>query len=280
MLSGEKQKSWQLPAFLNLTLGGMGAGAYLAGLLLTSTQSGEWAQSPIQAVLLKLLGPALVSLGLLALTTEAGRPLNSIYLLTNVRHSWMSREALAGGVFILAAVLDWLAPHPVLRGSSALAALFFIVAQGMMVYRASGVVTWNVPAVPLFFLTCGLATGSGAMLLISGFLGAPSLAPLQLASVFAAAANGLAWLAYQNTPGETFHRALAPLNNAGHMALALGVGHLLPIALLLATLVQPLPLALPAAGLALMAGGAMQKYAFAFEASALRGLVRSQSAAK
>ena len=280
MLPGERQTNWRLPAFLNLTLGGMGAGAYLAGLLLEAAQPGNWAQPMDQAAVLKLLGPALVAIGLASLTTEAGRPLNSIYLLANVRQSWMSREALAGLVFILAAALDWLAPHPILRAVAAVAALLFIVAQGMMVYRASGVVTWNVPTVPVFFLTCGLATGCGAMLLASVLLSVHSLVPLPLAALAAAAANGLAWLVYRNTHGESFRRALAPLHSASHMALALGVGHLLPMALLLFTLVQPVPALLPLAGLALMVGGAMQKYAFAFEASALRGLVRAHSAGK
>lgn len=275
MLLTERQTNWRLPAFLNFTLGGMGAGAYLAGLLLEMAQPGNWTQPMGQAAVLKLLGPALVTIGLASLTTEAGRPLNSIYLLANVRQSWMSRESLAGLIFIAAAGLDWWAPHPFLRAVAAVAALFFIVAQGMMVYRASGVITWNVSTVPVFFLTCGLATGCGAVLLVSGLLDAPSLVPLPLATLAAATANGLCWLIYRNTPGESFRRALAPLHGAGHMALALGVGHLLPIACVLGTMVQPVPGLLPLAGLALMVGGALQKYAFAFEASALRGLIRA-----
>jgi DMSO reductase anchor subunit len=279
MLPGETQKNWRLPAFLNLTLGGMGGGFYLVGLLL-APQSGDVSQALAQTAILKLLGPALVGLGLLGLTTEAGRPMNSIYLFTNVRHSWMSREALAGAVFILAAAVDWLLPNPLLRGAAAVASLTFVVAQGMMVFRASGVVTWNAPTVPWFFLTCGLATGAGAMLIVSTFLPAQWLVPLPVAALLTAAANGLVWVAYQNTPGETFQRALAPIHNASHIVLALGVGHLLPIGLLLIATIQPVPAAGLLAGLALIGGGAMLKYAFAFEASAIRGLVRVQGAAR
>jgi phenylacetyl-CoA:acceptor oxidoreductase 26-kDa subunit len=275
MLPGQKQNVWQLPAVLNLTLGGMGAGFYLITLLLILPQNADWTQSLAQTAVFKLLGPALVSLGLLSLTTEAGHPLNSIYLLTNLRYSWMSREALAGGIFILAAGLDWLMPNPVLQGIAALAGLVFIIAQGMMVWRASGVFTWSVPTVPWFFLTCGLATGSAVMLVVTAFLNANSWVSLPLATLTAAIANALVWTIYLSTPGEIFQRGIAPLRQTSHIALTLGVGHLLPIVLLFITLTMSLPLAIPIAGLALIVGGVVQKFAFAFEASAMRSVIRN-----
>jgi len=273
MLPGQKQNVWQLPAVLNLTLGGMGAGFYLITLLLILPQNADWAQSLTQTAIFKLLGPALVSVGLLSLTTEAGHPLNSIYLLTNLRNSWMSREALAGGIFILAAGLDWLMPHPVLRGIAALAGLVFIIAQGMMVWRASGVLTWNTPLAPWFFLTCGLATGSGSMLVVSTFLKVDALVSLPLVTLIVAVANALVWTVYLNTPGELFQRGIAPLRQTSHIALTLGVGHLLPIVLILITLATTQPLVTLMAGLALIAGGVMQKFAFAFQASAMRSVI-------
>ena len=166
MEPSQKQKVWHLPAALNLTLGGMGAGFYLVTLLLILPESRGWAQSLMQAAVFKLLGPLLVIVGLLSLTTEAGQPVHSIYLLTNLRRSWMSRETLAAGIFIIAAVLDWLIPNPVLRSVASLAGFVFIIAQGMIVSRASSVITWNVQTVPFFFLTCGLATGSGLMFIV------------------------------------------------------------------------------------------------------------------
>ena len=140
MESGHKQTSWKIPAVLNLTLGGMGAGFYLIALLLIfPPQGADMTQVFVQTAVFKLLGPLLVSVGLISLTTEAGHPLKSIYLLVNLRHSWMSREALAGGIFILAAGLDWLIPSLILKIIAASAAFVFILAQGMIVWRASGV---------------------------------------------------------------------------------------------------------------------------------------------
>jgi hypothetical protein len=94
-------------------------------------------------------------------------------------------------------------------------------------------------------------------------------------TLLVALANGLIWIAYLNTPGEALQRGLAPIRQTSQIALALGAGHLLPVALLLITLIAPLPLAVPIAGLALIFGGAMQKYAFAFEGSAMRTVIRS-----
>jgi DMSO reductase anchor subunit len=275
MLPGQKQNVWQLPAVLNLTLGGMGAGYYLVTLLLILPPNPDWTQSLTQTTIFKLLGPALVSAGLLALTTEAGHPLHSIYLLTNLRNSWMSREALAGGIFILAAGLDWLIPNPVLQSLAALAGLTFIIAQGMMVWRASGVLTWNAPTVPWFFLTCGLATGVGLMLVVLAGFNANSWVPVPLVASIVAIANALVWTVYLNTPGEAFQRGISPLRRMSQIALILGVGHLLPAALMIAVLAAPQPLATLIAGLALIAGGVMQKFTFAFEASAMRSVIHS-----
>jgi DMSO reductase anchor subunit len=271
MISGQKQNDWKLPAVLNLTLGGMGTGFYLIALLLVLPQPANWTLPEV--AIIKLLGPVLVGMGLLSLTLEAGNPLNSIYLLTNLRHSWMSREALAGGIFILAAGLDWLMPNPIMQGIAALAGSVFMFAQGMLVWRASGVLTWNTPTVPWFFLTCGLATGSGAILVINGFFNAPSWLSLPFVTMILALLNALAWFVYVNMPGEAFRRGIAPLRRAGHLALTLGVGHALPIALILIALTMSLPTLVPIAGLALIFGGAIQKYTFSFDGGTMRSVI-------
>lgn len=274
MLSGQKQDAWKLPALLNLTLGGMGAGQYLIGLLLSMPHSAHSAELLMQAALFKLLGPLLVLVGLVSLTIEAGHPSKSIYLLTNLRHSWMSREALAGVIFILAAALDWLMPGPMLRGIAGLAALAFILAQGMIVWRAQGVLTWNTLVVPWFFLTCALVTGSGVMLVVNRIFSIDSWVPLPLVAVIIALSNVLVWLVYLNTPGEGFQREIKPLHRMSHIAPTLGIGHALPIALLLLTMAMPLPFVIPVAGVALIFGGVIRKCVFALEASAMRSVIR------
>ncbi len=274
MLSGQKQNAWKLPALLNLTLGGMGAGYYLIALLAILSPGAAGTQSLVQTAVFKLLGPLLVCIGLLSLTVEAGHPFKSIYLLTNLRHSWMSREALAALVFILAAVLDWLMPDAILRGIAGLAALVFILAQGMIVWRASGVFTWSTPVVPWFFLTCALATGSGVMLVVGRVFGTSAWVSLPLVTVIFTIVNSIVWLVYLSTPGEIFQRETKPLRQISHMARTLGVGHALPIALLLIAWAMPMPFVIPAAGLALIFGGVIQKSEFAFEAGTMRSMIR------
>jgi DMSO reductase anchor subunit len=273
MEPSQKQSAWQAPALLNLILGGLGAGFYVIALL-TLPQNDAWARAPIQCAVIKLLGPALVSLGLVSLTVEAGHPLNSIYLLTNLRQSWMSREALAAGVFIIAAGLDWLTSNPISQGVAAVAGLVFIFSQGMLVLHASGVITWNVPIIPWFFLTCGLATGAGLLFIVVSALGVSSSTWLPIAMLITAIVNAAVWVAYLNAPGQAFQCAIEPLRRRNSLALTLGLGHLLPIVLLVANFVQSQTPLVVAAGLALIIGGASQKFGLAFQASALRGFVR------
>jgi hypothetical protein len=96
---------------------------------------------------------------------------------------------------------------------------------------------------------------------------------LPLVTLIVAVANALVWTVYLNTPGELFQRGIAPLRQTSHIALTLGVGHLLPIALILITLAMPQPLVTLMAGFALIGGGVMQKFAFAFQASAMRSVI-------
>lgn len=274
MLSGQKQSAWKLPAVLNLTLGGMGAGFYLMTLLINLPQSSDWGQLLLHTAVVKLLGPLLVCIGLLALTTEAGHPLKSIYLLVNLRNSWMSREALAGGLFVLFAGLDWLFPHPILRGLAAIAGLVFIIAQGMIVSRASGIYTWNKPSVPWLFLTCGLMTGSGVLLIANYFLGNAMWISLPLIAIIITVLNLVVWIVYLKTPDQVFQNGIAPLRQTNRSILTIGVGHVLPVALLIISLVIPLPLVIPFAGLTLIFGGVFQKFTLTLEASTMRSVIQ------
>lgn len=274
MLTGQKQNAWKLPAVLNLTLGGMGAGLYLLTLLLIFPNATQWSQHLAQTAIFKLSGPILVCIGLLALTTEAGHPMKSIYLLANLRHSWMSREALAAGIFILAAGLDWLFPSPILQGIAAISGLGFMVSQGMIVWRASGVVTWNTSLVPLFFLTCGLATGSGIFLITNYFLGYPTFLPVPILVIVVAIANGGVWLGYLNLHGVEFQRGIAALRKPVSLFLTIVIGHILPVILLVCTFFIGMSLGPVLAGVGLLFGGVFQKFSFAFEGSGMRSVIR------
>jgi DMSO reductase anchor subunit len=270
MGSVQKQSYWKLPALLNLTMGGMGAGYYLVALLIILPLGAEW----LPVAVFKLTGPILVGLGLLALTTEAGHPLKSIYLFVNLRHSWMSREALAGVLFLLAAGIDWMLPTPFLRMTAAAAGLVFILAQGMIVWRASGVITWNRPVVPWFFLTCGLNTGAGLLLAVNALFGLPSILPIPWAAGLLALINLGIWLIYINTPGESFQHGVAPLHEKQQLFITLGVGHIIPLTLLWIGGLLEMPVFQLVAGVGLVFGGVVQKVSFTFKAGTMRDVVR------
>jgi hypothetical protein len=140
----------------------------------------------------------------------------------------------------------------------------------MIVWRASGVLTWDVGLAPWFFVTCGLAAGGGLMLVVCAFLNWAAVVPIPLVVISTAIANAWVWILYLRRPGEQFQRETAPLRQASHIALTLGVGHLLPVVLSMIALAAPQPLILVTAGLGFLFGGVMQKFAFAFQARTMR----------
>jgi phenylacetyl-CoA:acceptor oxidoreductase subunit 2 len=170
-----KQGVWGWPGVVNFILGGMAAGFYLLSSLTAILQNGALGVS--QPERFKLLAPVLTSLGFLALMigtshikgliVDASHPLRSRYLFRHLRRSWMSRETLASVTFILAAVLDWLFPHLALWVLASAAATGLMISHGFILYRVRAVTAWNVPLMPLLFLTSSFTTGSGLMLLVA-----------------------------------------------------------------------------------------------------------------
>jgi phenylacetyl-CoA:acceptor oxidoreductase 26-kDa subunit len=285
LIPAQKQKVWKWPAATNFSLGGMGTGFYLVGLLLVHmTVAGSWFPALLQTAPFKLLGPALVGLGFLALTTEAGRPQRGLNLFRHLRRSWMSRETLAAALFIPLAGLDWLFPNPALSLLAAAAGLALMVCQGFILYRARGVTAWNSRWMPLFFITSGLATGSGLMLVVltlfNLLFGARvyAVVPLPLVALGAGVLNLGIWWVYTWKSDRAFQKATSALRHPNALAFIVGVGHLLPIVLLLLTLTlipsgAPQSATLVVAGLALMFGGVRQKFGIILEAGYLRPIV-------
>ncbi len=293
LIKPQKQKVWKWPAATNFSLGGMGTGFYLIGLLVSLPQNGNWVQlllsSPnsnwIQLAFLsaafKGLGPALVGLGFLALTTEAGRPQRGINLFRHLRRSWMSRETLAFAIFAPAAGLDWLFPHPALRTIAALSALALMICQGFIVYRARGVITWNTPLMPFYFVTSGFSTGAGLMLVVVTWFNAllgqnlQSAVSLFFLGAVIAALNMVMWGVYLLIPDDAFQKATGVLRLPRAVTPIVGLGHLLPILLLLAALndvTAPQAVIALTSGLALMFGGVRQKFAIVLEVGYLRAI--------
>jgi len=266
LISPMKQKRWGWPAVANFILGGAGAGFYLLSFLTMILEAGTFALS--EPASFGLLAPVLVSLGFLALTIEAVRPLRGRHLFRHVRHSWISRETLAGAIFVPAAVLDWLFPHPALGVLAVAAALGLMISQGFIVYRARAVTAWNVPIMPLLFMSSGLASGGGLVLLVAALDRLPLARGLVVIGLICVVLNLAVWLLYLRWSHATpFRLATDALCRPIAVILTAVLGHVVPLLLLLLLLIRPgvdarveLPHVVTAlSGLAMIVGGMSQK---------------------
>ncbi len=231
-------------------------------------------------VLFGLLAPVLVGLGFLCLTIEAGRPSRGRHLFRHVRHSWMSRETLAGAIFVPAAVLHWLFPNTVLWLLGTASAVGLMISQGYIVYRARAVPTWNVPIIPLLFVSSGFATGAGLLLAPMGWL-TTGRGPAVIAMI-CVVVNLIVWLLYLHWSHDaSFREGTKALRRPIALILTVGIGHLLPALVLLRALVGPgvetgaeLPHIVAAlVAVTIITGGASQKAGIILAAGHYRGIV-------
>ncbi|MDL2121676.1 MAG: hypothetical protein LWX51_01045 [Deltaproteobacteria bacterium] len=281
-----KQKVWGWPAVANFTLGGAATGFYLLGSVIVSLQDSALAGSPPFAF--KLLAPLLIALGFLALTIEAGRPLRGHHLFRHISGSWISLECLAGAIFVPAAVIDWLFPHPVVWILAAVAAMALMISQGFIVYRARAVSAWNVPLMPLLFVTSGFSKGSGLVLLSVVLDDSAVGHPCAMIGLICVLLNLSVWFLYLSWSREaTFREAIEALRRPNALIFTVGLGHLLPGILLLVILVAPgigidtgtglWHTVVALAGVTMVAGGMSQKAGIILGAGYLRGIVLERS---
>lgn len=251
LIPGQQQSLWGWPAVVNFALGGLGAGFYVVAVAASRFH-------PSPAVILgSWLGPLLVLVGFAAVAAEAGRPFRGGRVLTRVGTSWMSRELWIGGVFILCAVADLLSPWRPYRVMALGAGLGLALAQGFILRRARGVVSWNVPLIPATFLLSAVVSGAGAFLLVETISGRRPTAPVLVATLFLLAVALLAWVRYLTWSDEsTFIRAVSSLSEGWASLLIARGGYLVPF-LLVAIAVGVPAISAPAILLAgvLMVGG-------------------------
>lgn len=247
LIPARPQALWGWPAVLNFALGGLGAGVYVSAVA-----GAGFAPSPA-VTLASWIGPALVLAGFAAVATEAGRPLRGPRVLTRVATSWMSRELLIGGVFVVFVAADMLFPLRLHRIQAAAVALLLVLAQGFIVRRARGVTAWDMPLIPLVFLASALVSGAGLYLLAEAASGRPPRAAV-LVAVLALLASSLAlWVRYLSwSPEPVFARAVECLTEGRASLLIARGGYLAPFALVALAAALPV-IATPA----LVAAGAL-----------------------
>jgi len=229
LIRAEQQTLWGRLAVANFFLGGAGAGAYVVGVVLSGFE-----RSPILAIA-SLLGPVLVIAGFLCVGAKAGRPMRGLRVLRMVRSSWMSRELWAGGAFIGFTVAAFFLPWIGFRILAWVAALILIIAQGFILSRARGVAAWNVPLMPVVFVTSSALSGAGILGIAGTAIGDEGSMRLAGATAGLILLSAGSWVTYLGWPGNAvFGSATAPLRQGSAVLGVLGLGHLLPLFLLAA----------------------------------------------
>jgi DMSO reductase anchor subunit len=234
LITDTPQTVWGMPAVLNFTLGGLGAGFYVAAAAAAGLGL------PGAMGLAAWLGPALVLTGFAAVATEAGRPLRGVRVLRSVATSWMSRELWLGGLFVLLALADDAAPPAGLRLPAAAAAATLVVAQGLMLTRARAIAAWSVPLMPVVFAAAAAVSGIALLVLAELFAGRPVGRALLATTLVVLALGLLVWLAFLASSADpAFVRATAPLRRGRTATQILVAGYVVPLALIALALVLP-----------------------------------------
>ena len=222
-----RQRIWGWPAVVNLTLGGTGSAFYLLGTFFAFF-SRPWPHDS-QFIAYPLLAAVFVSGGFVTLAMEAGRPLRAYRLFRRLPGSWMSVESLAGMLFIVAAVASQWFPILFLRALAVAAALVLIVSQGMMLYKAVGVDVWHRRVIPALFVTSGLMSACGLLLLNVRQLSALDRLPI-LCLALLVLLNLAAWFFFLFGRSESdSNRGFQFLRHPAMLMLIAGLGHLLPL---------------------------------------------------
>ena len=269
-IRAKPQTVWRWPAVLNFVLGGTGAGLFLAALLLVAVDDPSqshhvfrWAQ---------LLAPALVVLGFAGLSLEAGRPMRARFLLRGLGHSWTSRETLAAVVFVGSSMVCWWWPRPAWLALAAAGAMALLLTHGFIFLRCRAVPAWNTPRIIPVFITSGLATGVGLLLVLSGHWQHAALVFGMSVLVLDIAV----WAAYVNGSGDVaLHQAMRRLRRRLFGVLLLGVLRGGPVLLLAAATggsVDAANVLIALAGGLAVLGGIIQKAGVIRAAGRLRAI--------
>ena len=273
-----KQRVWGWPAVFNFVMVGTATGLYLLNFLIAILQEGSLGVS--ETVSSQILSPVLVCIGFSALTLESCRPEGAHHLFRHIIGSWMSIEILAASIFVPAAIMDWLFPHPIVRGIAATAAIGLMFSQGCIVYSAKAMTAWNVWLMPILFLTSGFAKGSGLLLLLTTEKLSLAATPIKIALI-CVLLNLSVWLLYLYRSNDSaFLEATKPMRRSSALVRTLVVGHLFPMLLLLSFLLGVggnggsgfQHIAIDLSGLALIASGVSQMFSLIMRVGYDRGI--------
>jgi len=250
-----QQAHWDERAAGNFMGGGAGC-----GLLIFATLAGAQGMLRIAMIMLAL---ALVGIGLLCVWAEIGRPLRAINVFFHPQTSWMSREAAVAPLLMAsgAASLLWPQVQPL---AAALAAVF-LYCQGRILHASRGIPAWRESMTIPMIIATGLAEGAGLYWVLNAWPAAGgqySLAAWLALGVLLLLRYGVGTLWYRQLATKLRPQ---PLRAVDRTTPGYKLGSLLPLALVVAVWLLPLPPALMSVlqaltGLLAVAAGAFFKF--------------------
>lgn len=261
------------------TLGGGASGMYLMSFLTGILERGLTDLQ--QPAVFKLIPPVMVCLGFLLISIEAGRPLRGLYIFRQLRFSWMSREIIAGMVFVVAALLDWKAPHIALQLLASVGAFSLMISQAGILYDARAIRTWNSNLIRWLSLTANISLGTGLILLITGLEKLSFDKALILIGACCIAFNLLLWLLYIGDQKILNTEAMKSMRSLKSLFVTVVIGHVIPVMMLLLIFWRRgyMPgsglndASFVIVGLAVLAGAIWQRKSIILEAGYLRAIV-------
>ncbi|MDG7035434.1 MAG: polysulfide reductase NrfD, partial [Nitrososphaerota archaeon] len=141
-----RQTVWGARVAIDLFLGGVGGGIFVAYALFSLLNPSIY--HVVNSV--SALSAIFVILGLLVLTSEVGRPMNSMKVINNLKTSWMSRGALISIAFVLVsgllfilnlAGITWL--NAFLTGLNLIIGLILIAYPGLLLRAVLDIPAWR-----------------------------------------------------------------------------------------------------------------------------------------
>ncbi|MFT3820753.1 MAG: hypothetical protein QM750_24570 [Rubrivivax sp.] len=229
-----RQRHWDWRAAGNFIGGGTGSGLILAAAFAALLD----ADLPAPAWPL-LAGMACVAAGLSLVWLEIGKPWRALNVFFHPQTSWMTREGIvASPLLACSAAAAWSGAGVPLVGAALLAA-GYLYCQARILRASRAIPAWSHPRVVPLIVACGLAEGSGALLLLGG-AGSRGLVALALAATLArelalehyrrglaaggAPAPTLAWFSWQGHPATRVLQGLRLLAALLLLAVLMGWG--------------------------------------------------------
>lgn len=176
----QAQTKWRWIIAVYLFLAGLGAGAYLTGVVAEYLGPDWMSVSRIGVA----LGFPCVFLGSMFLIFDLGTPANFWRAFRKPNSSWMARGTIIITIFMVLSAIHtafWLWPFRSLEGAEGarhfigvvggILALCTMIYTGILLAAARPIAFWSTPMLPLLFLVSALSTGIMAIVLIASLGG-------------------------------------------------------------------------------------------------------------